>query len=226
MAKLWIAFKLYFYQVHWQLIHFFLFIFCCCELLSNCIFIRFIDNNIAQRCSIAAVVNCFQIVFLSGSLTTRDFFGFAPEELWIAFKLYFYQVHWQLRTFSLINKKGCELLSNCIFIRFIDNTKTTRSRKKRVVNCFQIVFLSGSLTTLLRFYNQDNRLWIAFKLYFYQVHWQQRGRRRKYTISCELLSNCIFIRFIDNNGDIIPWHGALWIAFKLYFYQVHWQVHS
>jgi hypothetical protein len=44
---------------------------------------------------------------------------------------------------------GCELLSNCIFIGFFDNVRVIFGNGK-VVNCFQIVYLSGSLTTYSR----------------------------------------------------------------------------
>ncbi len=43
-----------------------------CELLSNCIFSGFIDNVAASFQEVLDVVNCFQIVFLVGSLTTRS----------------------------------------------------------------------------------------------------------------------------------------------------------
>ncbi len=93
----------------------------CCELLSNCIFTGFFDNTGMQRQPNVIVVNCFQIVFLLGSLTTGAVFHPVYFMLWIAFKLYFYWVLWQL---WLENKQ-------LLF----------------VVNCFQIVFLLGSLTT-------------------------------------------------------------------------------
>ena len=198
---LWIAFKLYFYQVHWQLFGLISKVFSSCELLSNCIFIRFIDNFRSFAVIRSFVVNCFQIVFLSGSLTTVWIKSIGKFALWIAFKLYFYQVHWQHSAISLIDTNRCELLSNCIFIRFIDNFYSEGFRPSElwiafklyfyqvhwqladhlqlselVVNCFQIVFLSGSLTTNKIITNNPPKLWIAFKLYFYQVHWQHRHR--------------------------------------------------
>ena len=194
-----------------------------CELLSNCIFIGFIDNYYFDTAGNTVVVNCFQIVFLSGSLTTYRPFSSSLDWLWIAFKLYFYRVHWQLFIDSGILLISCELLSNCIFIGFIDNQVSGWRFYGTVVNCFQIVFLSGSLTTMKLMALVSLLLWIAFKLYFYRVHWQLRGFNKTFTSGCELLSNCIFIGFIDNNRSYFPCVSMLWIAFKLYFYRVHWQ---
>ena len=172
ITELWIAFKLYFYRVHWQLAMLYHLHSPGCELLSNCIFIGFIDNRCQVNQYFHIVVNCFQIVFLSGSLTTMNDKLFAPVVLWIAFKLYFYRVHWQQNASARSGANCCELLSNCIFIGFIDNRWRIARRYRHVVNCFQIVFLSGSLTTALSKTTEWQPLWIAFKLYFYRVHWQ------------------------------------------------------
>ncbi len=42
---------------------------------------------------------------------------------------------------TTIRIPDCELLSNCIFIEFCDNGKTTFFKTILVVNCFQIVSL-------------------------------------------------------------------------------------
>ena len=144
---MWIAFKLYFYWVLWQLISRSIHQKNRCELLSNCIFTGFFDNPEILNNFPTLVVNCFQIVFLLGSLTTGAVNLRAAAVLWIAFKLYFYWVLWQLQ-FYLINTFGCcELLSNCIFTGFFDNLVKATAKEAKVVNCFQIVFLLGSLTT-------------------------------------------------------------------------------
>ncbi len=247
---MWIAFKLYFYSVLWQRKRNFKTQNKCCELLSNCIFTRFFDNRQSNRGRKPVVVNCFQIVFLLGSLTTLSFTILWPTALWIAFKLYFYSVLWQQSFPSSSLKASCELLSNCIFTRFFDNLVPYHSGKHYVVNCFQIVFLLGSLTTLNLRWLLPDRLWIAFKLYFYSVLWQPAFWIKVPIARCELLSNCIFTRFFDNlANDVVviplvvncfqivfllgslttsfwncnPW-DMLWIAFKLYFYSVLWQL--
>ena len=120
------------------------------------------------------VVNCFQIVFLYRSLTTFWSSETSTSQLWIAFKLYFYIGLWQLLRRQLAPQTSCELLSNCIFISVFDNDKATMPKPENscellsncifisvfdnlqgllkiyshVVNCFQIVFLYRSLTTL------------------------------------------------------------------------------
>ena len=53
---------------------------------------------------------------------------------------------------------SCELLSNCIFIGFIDNEDVQPMIERFVVNCFQIVFLSGSLTTETMLNSKDKAL--------------------------------------------------------------------
>ena len=195
-------------------------------------------------------MNCFQFVFLSGSLTTIFPKDTDHVTLWIAFNLYFYRVHWQQRCYSCGMALCCELLSICIFIGFIDNTHHYLMQEVMVVNCFQFVFLSGSLTTMICRLPTLSRLWIAFNLYFYRVHWQQGMPLVSLASSCELLSICIFIGFIDNlslplsrhiyvvncfqfvflSGSLTTWFTPfhyeqwLWIAFNLYFYRVHWQL--
>ena len=117
-----------------------------CELLPNCIFTVVFDNLTLCPNSIEMVVNCFQIVFLLWSLTTFKSLTF--------------------------NKIRCELLSNCIFTVVFDNFLSFLGCFFFVVNCFQIVFLLWSLTTMsLRSVNFA-MLWIAFKLYFYCGLWQ------------------------------------------------------
>ncbi len=118
--------------------------------------------------------------------------------LWIAFNLYFYRVHWQRYWTIQFRCTSCELLSICIFIGFIDNRPFWICNWCDVVNCFQFVFLSGSLTTNNYEGPYILKLWIAFNLYFYRVHWQPSSIVSSSFGCCELLSICIFIGFIDN----------------------------
>ena len=193
-------------------------------MLSNCIFTVVFDNSYLLFQLIAIVVNCFQIVFLLWSLTTKIEQIKIPFLLWIAFKLYFYCGLWQH--------------SN---LRYITHF---------VVNCFQIVFLLWSLTTFSKMPKRFFLLWIAFKLYFYCGLWQPTSRLLQLGVGCELLSNCIFTVVFDNRSRNAHWRPAvvncfqivfllwslttaspeefsfpvLWIAFKLYFYCGLWQL--
>ena len=195
---LWIAFKLYFYIGLWQLRGENYLSKDCCELLSNCIFISVFDNQCHHHHNGQNVVNCFQIVFLYRSLTTSGRAPLRSMSLWIAFKLYFYIGLWQLSINGIEYTFGCELLSNCIFISVFDNGWKNTKRNNDVVNCFQIVFLYRSLTTALIDQAIALELWIAFKLYFYIGLWQQKITLKTRCLSCELLSNCIFISVFDN----------------------------
>ena len=146
------------------------------------------------------VVNCFQIVFLLWSLTTGGNYIALVPLLWIAFKLYFYCGLWQLIIFFIHTIHSCELLSNCIFTVVFDNAVIVAEHSRLVVNCFQIVFLLWSLTTLFMFCFSWPVLWIAFKLYFYCGLWQQSHPITYSIVGCELLSNCIFTVVFDNSG--------------------------
>ena len=86
--------------------------------------------------------------------------------LWIDFKLYFY---------VRIHKQRC-----------------TPSRRRKVVNWFQIVFL------------RENS--------------QERSRIRWYDFCCELISNCIFTWEFTRKRRFPKADSELWIDFKLYFY--------
>jgi len=141
------AFKLYLYQGLWQPSFNNYKLLICCEWLSNCIFIRVFDNCSHHWATNRAVVNGFQIVSLSGSLTTSAKHDILTLMLWMAFKLYLYQGLWQPEDKTKGQYICCEWLSNCIFIRVFDNKALSGSSDSDVVNGFQIVSLSGSLTT-------------------------------------------------------------------------------
>jgi len=166
------AFKLYLYQGLWQHVTTFGRPRASCEWLSNCIFIRVFDNIARLVQENGVVVNGFQIVSLSGSLTTINLGKMGVKMLWMAFNLYLYQGLWQ-RNNSLY----------CLNL---------------VVNGFQIVSLSGSLTTLSVLATNPYLLWMAFKLYLYQGLWQLLRGSELANDGCEWLSNCIFIRVFDN----------------------------
>ena len=152
-------------------------------------------------------MNGFQIVSLSGSLTTIYSFDQTKAKLWMAFKLYLYQGLWQLGKYIDFFERSCEWLSNCIFIRVFDNFRGVSWQLEIVVNGFQIVSLSGSLTTLVKQILKWELLWMAFKLYLYQGLWQQKLKNVVFVGCCEWLSNCIFIRVFDN--PLVNWPALL-----------------
>jgi len=165
-------------------------------------------------------VICFQIVSLSSSITSGEFQRCSHIQLWFAFKLYLYQVLSHLGRQSSETVPSCDLLSNCIFIKFYH------------------ISINGSYSRSL--------LWFAFKLYLYQVLSHRGNSMNAKRRSCDLLSNCIFIKFyhillfliITDRAVVICFQIVslsssitsycvvnlcfcqLWFAFKLYLYQV------
>jgi len=160
-------------------------------------------------------VNGFQIVSLSGSLTTCVRRSSKPFLLWMAFKLYLYQGLWQRFQRCLWTSTCCEWLSNCIFIRVFDNRPALYEIHVWVVNGFQIVSLSGSLTTSQKNTSITKMLWMAFKLYLYQGLWQPKIEPRNGRGCCEWLSNCIFIRVFDNKKAVEEYTAVVVNGFQI-----------
>ena len=127
---------------------------------------------------------------------------------------------------SIIRKKSCELISNCIFMW-----------------AFTWCWQTKCWCTLL---------WIDFKLYFYVsihmldsrflfwipvVNWFQivflcehsHGEIHVFITpsSCELISNCIFMWAFTCGSMYLRHSMVLWIDFKLYFYvSIHMMIHN
>ena len=152
---LWFAFKLYLYQVLSHPVHKNTIRPGGCDLLSNCIFIKFYHIRSVCNVSIRRVVICFQIVSLSSSITSSAVVLCVRTKLWFAFKLYLYQVLSHRRRWLLHRSMCCDLLSNCIFIKFYHIICITNPHLINVVICFQIVSLSSSITSQELYYYLD-----------------------------------------------------------------------
>ena len=176
--------------------------------------------------------------------TARIYFLRLQELLWIAFRLYLWNV---------------------------ENSKYfAKSSRASVVNCFQIVSLKcwkQHITDLFAYFDRCellsdcifemlktamiavkhicNQLWIAFRLYLWNVEnsskrfickpfgvvncfqivslkcWKQRFRLPSATSPCcELLSDCIFEMLKTAHHMILIMIWQLWIAFRLYLWNV------
>ena len=134
----------------------------------------------------------------------------------------------------------CELLSDFVYSFFEHNFCRMITIDRRVVNCFQILYIR-SLNTIPAGDNpQGQGLWIAFRFCIF-VLWTQYLRENWSSLnSCELLSDFVYSFFEHNNGkrdavvklvvncfqilyirslntmpsEMAPTFGLLWIAFR------------
>ena len=215
---LWIAFKLYLWNI---------------------------ENSLLQRHTWdGSVVNCFQIVSLKYWEQLKKEFELRKESLWIAFKLYLWNIE---NSFETIWLRLCGVV-NCFQIVSLKYWEQHWSENPFTPACCEL--LSNCIFEILRTARglSDRRtwpLWIAFKLYLWNIensttiyfnpssdvvncfqivslkYWEQRSFKYSLTdFCCELLSNCIFeiLRTAINRyrGKTI----LLWIAFKLYLWNI------
>ena len=168
---LWIAFRFYIFVLRTQLSNNSTNLSYGCELLSDFISLSFGHNRPKEWESEISVVNCFQILYLCPSDTTR----FQP----------------------LVVSTGCELLSDFISLSFGHNVwlnaiciaqlwiafrfyifvlrtqlRLKRLAMSRVVNCFQILYLCPSDTTGIFERLIIPWLWIAFRFYIFVLRTQ------------------------------------------------------
>ena len=244
--RLWIAFRLYLWNIGQQLVFFPPFLYSCCELLSDCIFEISVNNGYCWDYNKEDVVNCFQIVSLKYRSTTLFMVLDFSLRLWIAFRLYLWNIGQQLFVQPLNSSRCCELLSDCIFEISVNNFQLQKDIRLLVVNCFQIVSLKYRSTTYCWELANNVLLWIAFRLYLWNIGQQLRQRSSNWKRSCELLSDCIFeisvnncywsrypLRTVVNCFQIVSlkyrsttdtrhqnasWQ--LWIAFRLYLWNI------
>ena len=138
----------------------------------------------------------------------------------------------------------CDLLSKCIFDLLIFNRQITRNLQFQVVICFQNVSLIYWYSTFNCSFLPTTVLWFAFKMYLWFIDIQRVLPHLQHTISCDLLSKCIFDLLIFNtscestsgcevvicfqNVSLIYWYSTiihrlsnnfqLWFAFKMYLW--------
>ena len=136
-----------------------------------CIFVLW-TQWLLKGFSAQGVVNCFQILYIRSLNTIISKFPLFPKQLWIAFRFCIF-VLW---TQSLVNYRpvvtGCELLSDFVYSFFEHNQRKQQELARRVVNCFQILYIR-SLNTI----------------------WRSRRKRR---YGCELLSDFVYSFFEHN----------------------------
>ena len=125
---------------NWQIMY-------CCELLSDCIFEISVNNLDKEVPTESGVVNCFQIVSLKYRSTTVIEVAIHCVRLWIAFRLYLWNIGQQPILVTKTPVDSCELLSDCIFEISVNNIYLIKDPVDIVVNCFQIVSLKYRSTT-------------------------------------------------------------------------------
>ncbi len=106
-----------------------------------------------------------------------------------------------------------------IVFSFIDYT-TRRGlivRGSSVVNWYQIVFSFIDYTTKPRGVVVQPQLWIGIRLYFRSLTTQHTIGGAASLISCELVSDCIFVHWLHNLKISKVLGVPLWIGIRLYF---------
>ena len=177
-----------------------------------------------QRLSfLCCVVICFQNLYLWYSDTTCVRIPTKHAVLWFAFKIYIFDILIQPVVKLSSVHLCCDLLSKFISLIFWYNNilwkssdiqlwfafkiyifdiliqrANCRSRRCRVVICFQNLYLWYSDTTNGRegFYYAG--LWFAFKIYIFDILIQQESLTQKKWWSCDLLSKFISLIFWYN----------------------------
>ena len=139
----------------------------------------------------------------------------ARNWLWFAFKLYLWRIEKQLQPLFFLFLLCCDLLSNCIFDVLKNNNEKTRTNRRYVVICFQIVSLTYWKTTPAVRASTWQQLWFAFKLYLWRIEKQQDYLSAQNFYSCDLLSNCIFDVLKNNIVYCYPYHARVVICFQI-----------
>ncbi len=164
-------------------------------------------------------MNCFQIVILRS--LTQSIRAIAERlnrcELLsnCDFTIFDTVSNWYWLSF----RQCCELLSNCDFTIFDTVLKLETFTTKGLWIAFKLWFYD--LWHSSRYGKLIHRLlWIAFKLWFYDLWHSFISKKYIRAVSCELLSNCDFTIFdtVLYNKHTMP--KQLWIAFKLWFYDL------
>ena len=138
------------------------------------------------------------------------------------------------------------MLSNSISLIFWYNYTRILALGSTVVNCFQILYLWYSDTTIKDVGYLADLLWIAFKFYIFDILIQRIEPQKTIQHCCELLSNSISLIFWYNlcRADLYVWcvvncfqilylwysdttsrgyvkdNTKLWIAFKFYIFDI------
>ena len=120
-SQLWIAFKNLIFDYWTQLIHQFLKVVSCCELLSKILSLTIEHNTPRKGLHWPHVVNCFQKSYLWLLNTTAEDGDYTTDELWIAFKNLIFDYWTQHIKFVCFYDNGCELLSKILSLTIEHN---------------------------------------------------------------------------------------------------------
>ena len=148
-----------------------------CELLSDFVYSFFEHNNSSSTRHSAAVVNCFQILYIRSlntmtspnihttlccellsdfvySFFEHNWFSVStmPPPLWIAFRFCIFVLWTQSRPLPRLLRHSCELLSDFVYSFFEHNALYSFFFCDLVVNCFQILYIR-SLNTIFVLFN-------------------------------------------------------------------------
>ncbi len=102
----------------------------------------------------------------------------------------------------------CELVSDCIFVHWLHNFLYKGPDEIQVVNWYQIVFSFIDYTTCYVDRIEMTQLWIGIRLYFRSLTTQQLRQVGQERMSCELVSDCIFVHWL-HNAPVFAFPGAV-----------------
>ena len=217
VAKLWIAYKIYYLCDRKQHISLAVAKAMCCELLTKFIIFAIGNNMKSSTDIVPIVVNCLQNLLSLRSETTPAFAEKFHCKLWIAYKIYYLCDRKQPYSFWVQMPIRCELLTKFIIFAIGNN-------KYRVVSNYM-------------------RLWIAYKIYYLCDRKQHDIINGGWHECCELLTKFIIFAIGNNkhrqsghkqsvvnclqnllslrSETTVSTRGGrltlLWIAYKIYY---------
>ena len=111
--------------------------------------------------------------------------------LWIAFRFCIFVLWTQLPCTKAIQVRSCELLSDFVYSFFEHNPRNFFRQKRKVVNCFQILYIR-SLNTIIKFITHRAE-------------------------SCELLSDFVYSFFEHNSVNFIKIYSQVVNCFQILY---------
>ena len=170
-----------------------------CELLSDFVYSFFEHNLHLLLLPCERVVNCFQILYIRSLNTITGNSIAMADTLWIAFRFCIFVLWTQLKICHPINLICCELLSDFVYSFFEHNLCLIINIDRKVVNCFQILYIRSLNTMVIIVVVEVLQLWIAFRFCIF-VLWTQFVLVYLYMcVCCELLSDFVYSFFEHNN---------------------------
>jgi len=118
--------------------------------------------------------------------------------LWFAFKIYIFDILIQHNVSTICIRFSCDLLSKFISLIFWYNRVRYRIKRRRVVICFQNLYLWYSDTTNVLKIISLMLLWFAFKIYIFDILIQPITIKPYRNTGCDLLSKFISLIFWYN----------------------------